>query len=119
MPVRIAGMVATPVHPVVLLGDVGQRQEVSERSRNGQRRFDRHLTKQTVERFEITVGGTCALGRLAHPLDSLENLVAFVLTKDAPQQLAQQAHVVAQRLMRIPIHPAILRQHFDPLLATD
>jgi hypothetical protein len=88
----------------MLLGDVGERQKVRERAGDSQPRRDRHLAKQTVERLEIAVCRACALGCFAHTLDAREHLVALVMAQHATQQLAEQSHVVAQRLMRIAFH---------------
>ena len=54
---RIALVVAPPPHAMVLLGDVGQRQEVGERPRDGQRRLHRQVPQHAGERVDI-VGGT-------------------------------------------------------------
>ena len=108
LPVRIARMVAAAMHAVVLLGDVGQRQEMRERAGDGQRRCDRHVAQQPVDVLELAVERARPLGGLAHLLDLLEDLVPFVMPQHAPEHLPEQAHVVSQRLVRIDNHAEIL-----------
>ena len=50
---RIALIVPTPPHAMVLLGDVCQREEVGERSRDWQRSFDRQVPQDARERTDI------------------------------------------------------------------
>jgi len=46
--VRIAGVIAPPVHAMVLLGDVGEGQEVRKGTGDGQRRSNGHLTEEPI-----------------------------------------------------------------------
>ena len=115
-PVRIARMIAPAMHAMVLLGDVGQRQEMRERAGHGQRRGHRHVAQQPIDVLELAVERARPLGRLAHLLDLLEDLVAFVMPQHAAEHLAEQAHVVSQRLVRIDTH---LRDPISRLTQTD
>jgi hypothetical protein len=101
-------MVAAAMHPMVLLGDVGQREEMRERAGDRQRRRDRHVAQQPVDVLELAVERARPLGGLPHLLDLFENLVPFVMAQHTSEHLPEQAHVVSQRLVRIETHDEIL-----------
>ena len=94
---------------MVLLGDVGQREEVGERSRDGQRRFHRQVPQDAGERTDI-VGGTRPrmLRQRSHPLDRVEQRLSLAQPQRVAEQLAQHPHIVPQR--RVWIHGAIVSQ---------
>ena len=88
-------MIAPAMHAMVLLGDVGERQKMRERASHRQRRRDRHVAEQPIDVLELAVERARPLGGLAHLLDPLEDLVAFVMAQHASEHLAEQAHVVS------------------------
>ena len=101
---RIPQIGAPAAHAVVLLRDVREVQEVREGSRdrqglrNGHRR---QVERQLVERGLPLPWPSSRFRRVAHPLDALEQRVAFLVTQRLAQQRAEQPDVVAQRLVRI------------------
>jgi hypothetical protein len=106
--VRVAGVIAAAMNPVVLLGDVCERQKVRERARNGQPGRNRHVAQQPIDVLELAVGRARPLGCLAHLLDPVEDVVPFVVPQHTSKHLPEQAHVVSQRLVWIGSHAAIL-----------
>ena len=100
----MARMIAAAMHAMVLLGDVGQRQEMRERAGDRQRRRDRHVAQQPIDMLELAVERARPLGCLAHLLDLVENLIPFVMPQHASQHFAEQAHVVSQWLVGISMH---------------
>ena len=99
---RVTLVGAAPAHAVVLLGDVGQVQEMREAARDGQRRLDRHGAQLAGERLEaIRRGYPRPLGERAHALDALEERLAFLPAQRLAQQFAEQAHVVSQGAVRV------------------
>jgi hypothetical protein len=85
---------------VVLLGDVGQRQEVGERP--GQRQGlvggqRRQHAAQALGR--LPAARSRPLGQRPHSLDQGVQVRPLVRPEDLPQQIAQQPHVVAQAIV--------------------
>ena len=125
--VRIAGVIATPVHAMVLLGDVGKRQEVRKGAGNGQRRRNRHPSQEMIRtrriRLRAAFGqryggqayraqfGSSSLCRFAHPLDVLEQFITLVMPQHAAEHFSKRAHVIAQRLMRIGLHRVMVQDY--------
>src|SRR5215213_4538902 len=101
-------MIAAAMHAMMLFRDIRKRQEMSEGARDGERRRNRHLAKQLIDVFDLTVVRSCALCQLAYLFDAFEDLLSLVMPQDAPEHLPEQAHVVSQRLMRIGTHDRIL-----------
>ena len=83
--VRSARVVAPPVDAMVLLGDVGERQEVRERASDGQRRRYGHLSAATDRYASSSRRRARFLGGFAHPLDVLEQFITPVM----PQHTAE------------------------------
>ncbi len=99
---RVALIGAAAAHAVVLLGDVGQVEEVRKAPRNRERRLDRHRAELAGQCFEsIRRRHACAFGERAHALDALEERLAFLPAQRLAQQFAEQAHVVAEGAMRV------------------
>ena len=91
----------------MLLGDVRQIQEVSERAGQRDRSVNRQLRELGGQRLEVAIG-PCARG-LAHgpdALDGLEQPRALVSPQRLPQQLAEESNVLSQRFVRIRLHRA-------------
>ncbi len=93
------GAVAADV--VLILGDVGEMREIGKRAHDG----ERLLVVQTVEdrgelaaRARLVVAMEADRG-LADALDEIEDLAAFLLAHGVAEQAAEQADVVAQRLV--------------------
>ena len=99
---RVTLVGAAPAHAVVLLGDVGQVQEMREAARDRQRRLDRHGAQLAGERLEaIRRRYPRPLGERAHALDALEERLPFLPAQRLAQQFAEQAHVVSQGAVRV------------------
>ena len=99
---RVTLVGPAPAHAVVLFGDVGQVQEMREAARDWQRRLDRHGAQLAGERFEaVRRRYARPLGERAHALDALEERLPFLPAQRLAQQFAEQAHVVAQRAVRV------------------
>ena len=97
---RIALIGAAPPHAVMLLGDVGEVQEVGEAARDRQRRLDRHgaqLGGQRLEAVSESPPTARALGQRPDALDALEERLPLLPPQRLAEQLAEQPHVVAQR----------------------
>jgi hypothetical protein len=92
---RIARVVAAAMHAMMLLGYVRERQEMRERARDGKRRRHGHVAQQPVDVLKFAVERARLLGGLAHLLDPLKNLVAFVMPQHTTQHFPEQAHVIA------------------------
>ena len=89
----------------MLLGDVGQREEVRERPGDWHGRRNRQVAEPVGELFEgDRIAGVRALRECADCLHALEQRLALAGAKRVAEQLAQQAHILAQRLMRIVGH---------------
>ena len=99
---RIALVLAAPADAVVLLGDVGQVQEVRERAGDRQRLVQRHPAEEVregAERGGITRPPLLRQG--AHALHALEDAIARLLADRVAQQAAQVADVPAEARVRI------------------
>ena len=95
----VALVVAAASDAMVLLGDVGQVEEVREGARHGQGLVDRHLLEDARQRGEVRVAAAARLlGQRAHALDQLENRLALVATERLAQQFTQQPDVVSECL---------------------
>ena len=93
---RIAQIRAPPPHPVVLFGDVGQRQKMRKCARDRDRRLDGQPPQQVRQRVEVAVAaGPAALRQRAHALDDVEQRGSFPELEGFSQQPAKQSHVVA------------------------
>ncbi len=97
-------VVAAPPFAMVLLGNIGEGQEVRERPRHCQRVGDRHLAQDTGERLDVEVRRARLFGGLAHLLDPREQRLTLVLPQHPAEQLPQQPYVVSKRLVRIGGH---------------
>ena len=111
--VRIAQVVPAPAHAVVLFGHVGQVQEMGEGAGNRHRRSDRDGAQLAGERGKalgarfVNPGAARPLREGPYALDALVERLAFLAPQRLAEEPAEQAHVVAQRLMRIVlVHPA-------------
>ena len=108
---RIALVGAAPADAVMLLGDVGEVEEVREAAR------DRHSATRSaslaarsasvsnVRRRSRRAG---SLGERAHALDALEERLALLPPQRFAEQFAEQPHVVAQRLVGVFAHKLII-----------
>lgn len=96
---------ASPPDTVVLLSNVGEVKEVGERTCDRQRSIHRQPRKLGRKHFEVLHPlGSRMLRQRPDTFDGAEQVVALDRPKRCAQQLAQQAHVVAQRLVRIVCH---------------
>ena len=86
---------------MVLLGDVGEIQEMRERTRQRDRGVNRQRAEQLREIGERTIAGVCGLGQVANVLDDVEQLLPAAFAQRVAEQCAQQADVLPQRLVRI------------------
>ena len=113
---RIALMHAAPADAIVLLGDVGQVQELRERARDRQRGVHRHGGEllgqlgEGVSRFRPRAGAG-ALGARAHPLDTLIEGFPFLADERVAEQLAEQPDIISQRLRRLRDRRRLLENH--------
>ena len=99
----IALIGATPAHAMMLLGDVGEVEEVGERAGHRQRFGQRHrrqLERQIVE-LAVTRLRSRRLRGVADLFDPLVERLSLLMAERLAQQGSQQAYVVAQRLVRI------------------
>jgi hypothetical protein len=119
-PSRVPRMISSAADPVVLLGDIGEVEKMGERPGDRSRRGDRHLAKKLGDVVEIGIVArpAGALGRLAHAFHALEQRLALMVAERQPEQLAQEPHVIPQRLVGIGRHRRIVTQsrflHSDP-----
>ena len=113
---RIALVEAAAADPVVLLGDVRQRQEVRERARDRQRLVDRHPLEDAGQRVEIgIVAAAGALRQRADALDRFVQRVVLLPPQRFAQQLAEQPDVVSQGFREIFGHGrSVLRREGGP-----
>ena len=80
---------------MVLLGDVGERQEMRERPRHRQRRLDRQVAQHAGQRLDVAVpSGPAELRQRPHPLDRLVERLPLALPQRLAKQLAEQPHIV-------------------------
>ena len=89
----------------MLLGDVGEVQELRERARDRKRRVDRHAAERARQALEVlALAGAGALGERAHAFHGEEQLLAFARLERIAQQFAEQPHVIAEWLVNIGSH---------------
>ncbi len=106
---RIALIVSPPPHAMVLLGDIRQRKEVGERSRDGQCSFHRQVPQDARERADIvSLTRSSILRQRSHALDRVEERLSLAQPQRVAEQFAQHPHIVPQR--RVWIHGAIVSQ---------
>ncbi len=88
---------ATPAHAVLLLGDIGQIEELVEGARHRQQLIVAELTEGAGQLFGVGGGpATTGLGALANAFDLVEELVAQLGADGLAQQLAKQVHFLTQ-----------------------
>ena len=98
---RIARVIAPAADAMVLLGDVGEMQEVSERASERQRGLDRHLAQQIGEPVEVGRVFARTLGERAYALDAFEQAFIAVFPEHASQQLAEEPYIISKWKMRL------------------
>ena len=95
--------------PVMLLGDIGEVEELRERARDGKRFLDGHLLEQPRQRGEVGVAAASRfLRQRAHALHAIEGRLAFLSPKRFAQQLPKQAHVVSQGFGQLVAHGGVV-----------
>ena len=101
---RARAIGAAAADAVVLLGDVGQIEEVREARATGSAASTgiARSSPASVSKSS-SPAAVRALRERAHPLDPLEQRLALVAAQRVAQQLAEQPHVVAKRLVRIAV----------------
>ncbi len=92
---------ATLARAVVLLGDRREREEVSESPRERQhlRGLESGEPRPKLVRFR-RVAATSLFRERTYVFDEPEELIAFFVAEGLPEEVAEGAHVVAQRLRR-------------------
>ena len=106
-----AGLVvldAAEAGPVVLLGDVGEVEELVEGARHRQQVLLGQRTQvfdQFTAAFAVVLAS--ALGQATNGLDLVDETIAQVVGDGAPQAIAEDADVVAQRFMQVVTHDAL------------
>jgi hypothetical protein len=91
----------------MLLGDVGEIEELRERARDGQRFLDGHLLEQPRQRGEVGVAAAARfLRQRTDALHAIEGRLAFLSPKRFAQQLPKQAHVVSEGFGQLVAHVA-------------
>ena len=89
---------------MVLLGDVGEVQEVREGARQRDRRVHRQAGQHRRQLAEVAVGaGARTLRQGPDLLDALEHRLTSVRPQRLAEQLAEQPDVLSQRLVRIAV----------------
>ncbi|MCY1424012.1 hypothetical protein D9M71_397430 [compost metagenome] len=96
---RLPGFLAT-VNQLILLGDVGQVEELVERPRHRQQLVFGQLVEAGAE-LGVHGAAPVSLGALADLLDLVEKTVAILFTNGVAQQLTQQVNVLAQACINI------------------
>jgi hypothetical protein len=85
---------------VVLLGDVGQHEEVGEGARQRQRLGSAQRAQQSPQRLgRLDAARPGLLGQGPHPLDEREQLRTLLGAQGLAQQVAQQANVFPQAVV--------------------
>ena len=99
---RIAKVVPPAADAMVLLRDVGERQEVRERARDRHRLLERQRAQLFFEGFErVLVLLPRRLGDPPEPLDRVEERLSLARAQRLTQHVAEHRHVVAQRFVGI------------------
>jgi len=81
----------------MLLGDIGEIEELRERARDGKRLPRRASARAAASACEVGVAAASRLLRQrADALDPIEGRLTFLSSKGFPQQLPKQAYVVSQ-----------------------
>ena len=104
---RAAGeglIIASPSDPVMLLGDVREAEEVGETACDGERLCDREGAKRPFEFGEIGRLVARDLCECANLLHCIEQAVAALFVERPPQEVAEQADVVVESLVRVSGH---------------
>ena len=96
-----------PANMVLILGNIGQLQEVAEGADHGLRRVARQWVEQGGEfgtrglaRFGVAIAGK-AYCRLAHTLDNVKNRIPLLLAYRIAEDAAEEADVVAERFVLV------------------
>ena len=100
---------------MVLLGDVRELEVERERAQHARLPLERQRLDGLLELL-VRRAGTRRAGQRAHPLDVLEQRLALLLDEDAPEQVAEQADVSAQR--RLGLHGSSVGR-LDPCWLVD
>ena len=89
----------------MLLGDIGQVQEVREGAGQRDRRINRQLAELGGEGLKVAIG-PCpgGLGNGPHALDRLEKPRALVFAQRFTQEFSQESDILAQRFVRVGLH---------------
>ena len=112
---RITLIRPAPANAMMLLGDVGEVQEVREAARDRQHRFDRHRPQLGGERLEpVRRRHAGPLGERTYALHALEERLSFLAPQRLAEQFAEQTHVVAQRPVRVDRALSRARYHEPP-----
>jgi hypothetical protein len=82
------------MNQLVLLGDVGQVEELVERPRHRQQFVFLNWLRLALSSASITTA--VGLGALADLLDLVEELIAVLVSNGVAQQLTQQVNILAQ-----------------------
>src|SRR5262249_22647949 len=103
---RIALMGAAPADAVVLLGHVGQLEKMRKGSRDrhcGVERHGRELSSKVTEgaRRLGPIAPARRLCRGAHTLNASKQIGAFLADEGLAEQAAQQADIIAERLVSV------------------
>jgi len=85
-----------PAHAMVLLGDVCELEVEGEGAQHARLPLERQRLDGFLDLLVRRAGARRARER-AHPLDVLEQRLALLLDEDAPEQVAEQADVTAER----------------------
>ena len=93
----IAQVRPSPAHAVVLLGDVGQRQEMGKGARDGDRRFDGQCPQKLRQRVQVAIAARpAALRQCAYALDDIEERRVLTQLERLSKKSAEQSHVVSK-----------------------
>ncbi len=89
----------------MLLGDIGQVEELRKRPRDWQGFVHRHLLEDAGQRREVRVAPAARLLRQGtDPLHGVVGGLALLAAQGLAQQLAKQSHIVPQRLGQFVSH---------------
>ncbi len=90
-----------PANAVMLLGDVRELEVERERAQHARLALERQRLDRRLELL-VRRPGPRRPGQRPHPLDVREQRLALLLDEDAPEQVAEQPDVSAQRVHRGP-----------------